>query len=505
MHGPRPNLAELTGVGTILTEKYRIERVVGAGGMGAVAMAHHLKLGSRVAIKFLLPRGDDQARFAARFLREARAASRITGSHVARVFDVDVRDDGTPYIVMEFLDGETLARALARRGPLPLSESVDYLLEACEALAEAHALGIVHRDLKPENLFLTRGADRTRTLVKVLDFGISKTLQAGDLDSVVSATTGDAFIGSPPYMSPEQLTLPDGVDFRTDIWSLGVVLYECLTGCSPFAAATVGQTCALILQSEPAALGGARPDVPERLQRVVRCCLAKSKERRFDGVLALARELAEFGSEASRRSLAVIESLENLASSTPGWPEVEADAGTPPSTLTGLDTGSATVAHGEGAVPRAERARARMLLLGAALLVLFSVLGLTVGSAHGPPSTTALDRAAAGAFPSAALPRVGALSLERRGASSHRLTSSAAPARSAPLQSGSAQGAEFRAPFAPAQRKPPRALALPSRSAAMLSADSEVAPSGIRVNASEAATNSAPSAVDPESFFVDRK
>jgi len=253
-------------IGSVLNEKYRIERLLGAGGMGAVVAAEHLKLGERVAIKFLLPRALGQGRQAQRFLREARSASKIKSTHVARVFDVDVRADGAPFIVMEHLTGETFAERLKQEGPLEVPRTVDEMLEACEAVAEAHSLGIVHRDLKPANLFLARGPGDIG-IVKVLDFGISKLVGPDSQES--EATTGEGFVGSPPYMSPEQLTDPARIDHRTDIWSMGVIFYECLTGKAPFKADGVGQVLALILQGRPPGVSELRRDVPPGLAKII--------------------------------------------------------------------------------------------------------------------------------------------------------------------------------------------------------------------------------------------
>jgi serine/threonine protein kinase len=305
--GANTNLDEFMGVGTVLAGKYRVERVVGTGGMGVVAVARHLRLGRRVAVKVMLPRPEDSERSVARFLREARTASRITSSHVARVFDVDLREDGIPYIVMEYLEGDTLAAIIRRESALDVEGSVDDLLAACETLAEAHALGIVHRDLKPGNLFRSCSAGRRTHVLKVLDFGISKTFETGR-DEVASITTGKSFVGSPPYMSPEQITSPASVDSRTDIWSLGVVLYECLTGISPFAAATVGATCARILHETPAPPSELRSELPAALDERVLRCLTKDPAGRYQTILELARELAPFASAGSGRSLSSIES-----------------------------------------------------------------------------------------------------------------------------------------------------------------------------------------------------
>src|SRR6266542_4042743 len=174
--------------GDLLAGKYRVERVLGGGGMGVVVAAHHLQLARRVALKFLLPEACSQPGSVERFLREARSAAQIGSEHVARVSDVGTLETGAPYMVMEYLKGDDLSQVLKTRGRLPLQEALDYVLQACEAVAEAHAIGIVHRDLKPANLFLTQRADGS-PLVKVLDFGISKATVVGDMaGAAVTAT-----------------------------------------------------------------------------------------------------------------------------------------------------------------------------------------------------------------------------------------------------------------------------------------------------------------------------
>ena len=212
-------------LGEMLAGKYRVERVLGAGGMGVVVLARHVQLDQLVALKFLLAQSLTNPKVVARFEREARAVVKLKSEHVARVLDVGTMEAGAPYIVMEYLEGEDLSQTVERRGPLPVAEAVDYLLQACEALAEAHGMGIVHRDLKPGNLFLTRRVDG-KSLVKVLDFGISK-LEGGRED--LALTQPAEVVGSPKYMSPEQLRASRLADARSDIWSLGVILYELIT------------------------------------------------------------------------------------------------------------------------------------------------------------------------------------------------------------------------------------------------------------------------------------
>ena len=235
-------------IGAVVAGEYRVERFLGAGGMGVVVAATHLQLERPVALKFLQRDAASSPDVVSRFTREAKAAGKIQGEHVARVLDVGALETGEPYLVMEYLDGEDLARILARRGPLPIAETVDYVLEACEAVAEAHALGIVHRDLKPANLFLaTRPSGKP--LVKVLDFGISKA-PASATDA--GLTTTSSVVGSPLYMSPEQMTSAKSVDARSDVWSLGVVLYELLTAGHPFPAESVPALVIAVVRSEAA-------------------------------------------------------------------------------------------------------------------------------------------------------------------------------------------------------------------------------------------------------------
>ncbi len=283
--------------GAVLAGKFRIERVLGQGGMGVVVAAHHLLLDRRVALKFLLPDAVRSEVILARFLREARTAARLQSEHVTRVLDVGTLDEGTPFLVMEYLEGSDLAAALKLRGPLPQEEAVTYVLQACEALAEAHAAGIVHRDLKPANLFLARRPDGT-SAVKILDFGISK---ASIFDAQDPSLTREAAImGSPAYMSPEQLRSARDVDHRTDVWSLGVVLYELLTGRVVFDAETLPDLHVQILSAAPSSVRLRRPELLPALDAVVMRCLEKDPARRFAGVAELAAALAPFAPPASR-------------------------------------------------------------------------------------------------------------------------------------------------------------------------------------------------------------
>jgi serine/threonine-protein kinase len=287
--------------GDILAGKYRVERVLGMGGMGVVVAAHHLQLDEKVALKFLLPDALDNSEAVARFAREARAAVKIKSEHVARVIDVGTLPNGAPYMVMEYLDGGDLAAWLLDRGALPIEQAVEFLLQACEAVAEAHALGIVHRDLKPANLFCIRRADG-RLSVKVLDFGISKVTQFGAPGS--SALTHDtALVGSPLYMSPEQMRAANSVDSLTDIWALGVILYELLTGKVPFAAESLPEQVHRVTTEPPTSLRELRPEVPPELEGVILRCLEKNRAERYHNVAELALALYPFAPMRARASI----------------------------------------------------------------------------------------------------------------------------------------------------------------------------------------------------------
>jgi eukaryotic-like serine/threonine-protein kinase len=287
----RPGWASFVpATGEVIADKYRIEVMLGHGGMGAVLAARHVELGHRVAIKILHQSGPSAQ---ARLLREAQTCARLTNDHIARVFDVGRLPSGDPYIVMEYLAGEDLSK-VATRGPLPIGNVVGYVMQACAALIDAHAAGIVHRDLKPANLFLT-----TRTggapLVKVLDFGISK-MVGEDLPAWHALTSTGMVLGSPLYMSPEQIRAAPDIDFRTDIWSLGVILYELIVGRPPFSAPTFSALCVAIATERAPPPSSLRYDVPPGLADLILRCLAKDRAQRFGSAAELMAALAPFAS-----------------------------------------------------------------------------------------------------------------------------------------------------------------------------------------------------------------
>ena len=328
-----PARAGLPVPGELLAGKYRVERILGVGGMGVVVAARHLDLDERVAVKFLLPHVPAHGEPVARFLREARAAIKIRSEHVVRIFDVGRLDNGAPYIVMEYLEGCDLSQLVARDGTLGVEQAVTYVLHACEAIAAAHSLGVIHRDLKPANLFLTTSTDGS-PCVKVLDFGISKINEAADSNRSASGgrdaplsglTSTTTIMGTPCFMSPEQLRSTRDVDGRTDIWSLGAILYALLAGAPPYDGESNADVSAKIIRDDPPPLRSIRADVPEGVEAVVQRCLEKLPAKRFADVVELAKALGEVGSDDAKRkalritrmATAVAPTMKSTSSPTP--------------------------------------------------------------------------------------------------------------------------------------------------------------------------------------------
>ena len=291
-------------VGETIAAKYAVESVIGAGGMGVVVRARHLVLGSQVALKFMLPEIASDPEMRTRFSGEALRVAQMQSEHVARVLDVGELPTGIPYIVMEYAEGRDLSSLLKERGALPPSETVDYVLQACEAIAEAHSRGIVHRDIKPANLFVARRVDGT-ALVKVLDFGIAKTLPGigGSSDKLTKTYTT---MGSPYYSAPEQLESASFADPRSDIWALGVTLHELLTAQGPFEGGSQASLITAIMTRPPFPLRHVRPDLPEDLEWVIGRCLEKDPNRRFRRVVDLAECLVAHGTADAAASLSRI-------------------------------------------------------------------------------------------------------------------------------------------------------------------------------------------------------
>ncbi len=284
---PPRSLPTLPELGQVVG-KYRVVRQLGEGGMGVVYEAMHTRIQQRVAIKMLLPDVLDAPDVISRFEREARAAGKLKSENTTRVLDVDVSDNGLPYMVMEYLDGSDLGKVLETTGVLHIHDAVDVVLQACNAMAEAHSEGVIHRDLKPSNLFITMIGTTRR--VKVLDFGISKV--ENDTDARVTAT--QTVVGTPLYMSPEQVRSAKHVDARSDIWSLGIILFELIAGRTPFEGSTTAAAAAICIDPPPP-IKLFREGVPPELEQAIFTALQKDPALRFQNVQALAAAIAPFG------------------------------------------------------------------------------------------------------------------------------------------------------------------------------------------------------------------
>ena len=298
-----PRRDELVREGEVLAGKYRVERIPGRNGLGVLVQVRHMELGQEVTLKFLVPDACMYPEFVQRFIREARAAVKIQGEHVARVTDVGRLESGAPYMVREFLRGPDLAEVLKVRGPLPLSEACDYIIQAAEAVAEAHVLGIAHRNLRPTTLVVTRRSDGA-PLVKVFDFAAAEALHVEPFTKrSVSLVGSSALLASLPYLSPEQVRDPHGVDFRADVYALGAILYELLCGLAPFEAESAPALLAMVAADSPVPLQTYRPDLPEPLEQAVMRCLAKAREQRFSSIAELSLALGPYASADSTSSI----------------------------------------------------------------------------------------------------------------------------------------------------------------------------------------------------------
>jgi serine/threonine protein kinase len=273
-------------LGAVIAGKFRLERVIGRGAMGMVVEATDVRLGRRVAVKFILDHHADNPAQRGRFLREAQAMTRLTTEHVAKVFEVGELEDGMLYLVMEYLHGDSLDRVLQRSGALPVAQAADVVLQALDAVNEAHGLGLVHRDLKPANLFLAERKGKP-PILKVLDFGIVK-----DSADAAKLTATGMLPGTPAYMAPEQITFLDPIDARTDVWALGVTLFELLTTNVPWTG-EVNEVLTRICTEATPRIRGVRSDVSPAFEKVVERCLAKRHADRYGDGTELAAALSD--------------------------------------------------------------------------------------------------------------------------------------------------------------------------------------------------------------------
>jgi eukaryotic-like serine/threonine-protein kinase len=436
--------------GRVVAGKYRIEGVVGEGGMGTVVLATHLGLGQRVALKLLRTRDPS---LATRLAREARAVAELRGEHVARMLDAGILEDGAPYLAMELLAGRDLGAYLVERGPLSVGEACACILHACEGLAEAHARGIVHRDLKPRNLFRTHRVDG-RPIVKVLDFGIAKRLDPGVLAGSGVLTRAGDIVGSPAYMAPESLKGFPQSDARADVWSLGVVAYELLTTRLPFDAPSVGALAAMVHEPLAVPLASARPDAPPAVVAAVMACLVADPMRRMPDVAALAAELAPFASldygdvrNAPARLRAILSS-----STTPTYRTNSVPPSASPEDF--RPTQSFQAAEVDARPKATEKGRGALvagIVFGGALLASLTMAALTLRHEPNDQGPTTLGATAAGVHPSAAVtaaseaPRPMAPSASPKPASP---TSPVAPAPATPKVRPSASNAPPATPAA---------------------------------------------------------
>ncbi|AKU93997.1 Serine/threonine protein kinase PrkC, regulator of stationary phase [Labilithrix luteola] len=348
--------------GDVIGGKYRVDGVVGRGGMSVVYRATHLELDQEVALKVLSAAALVLPEYVVRLKREARAASRIRSEHVVRVRDVgELPGTRVPYLVMEHLSGADLAAVLVRCGTVSVALAAECVLQACDALAEAHALGIVHRDLKPANLFLTRSVDDA-PCIKVLDFGISRMTRREGLSPLTDPGT---VLGTPSYMAPEQMEASDRVDARSDIWALGTILYELLVGHPPYAGESLPQIFMKIMRSRPPRPSAVRSEVPPALDAVVAKCLAIDPKDRFQSVADLAWALSSFGGSRSReRAERISRVLDRRRIETP------------------VTLASATVRRPGSKRRRRERgfeSRGRGILVTSAIGILLLAAGVTLG------------------------------------------------------------------------------------------------------------------------------
>jgi len=391
-HGKAPTMRPGEGedhlVGQLLAERYRVEKKLGEGGMGRVYLAVHEGIGKRVAIKCLNADLATHGTVVERFKREARAATSIGHEHIIDVTDMGTLEDGAPFLVMELLDGKELGDVLDEEGPLPIGRAVRILTQACAALDAAHEKGIVHRDLKPENIFLVKRT-RTADFVKVLDFGISKFTERA-IGAPAALTATGMTMGTPLYMSPEQAQGLKSMDHRTDVYALGVILFQLLTGNAPYEAETFPMLVVQIVAGDVPSTRVRRPDVPEALDAAVMRCLAKDPDDRFASCAELAEALHPFAAMdaapevvepaatmAARPAVKTPSPTAVTAAATPSG-VVASEAGSVAGAPAGASTSPATEVPKQA--PGEEARRARWPIVAGVLLGLAGVGGWAVAA-----------------------------------------------------------------------------------------------------------------------------
>jgi len=399
-------LARPPTVGDVVAEKYRLLRTLGRGGMGRIFAAEHLALDTTVALKFMHPHLAREPASVKRFAREARAAATLKSPYAARIIDVDQVPSGELYIVMEYLEGESLETVATKGRGMPTVEAVTYMLQACDALAEAHDRGIIHRDVKPANLFRTTG-NTGEPIVKVLDFGLARSVE-GD----INLSREGQVVGTPQYMSPEQISGRRDLDGRTDVWSMGVTLYELLAGHPAYRASSASATFTQILYGTPTSLLKHRPDVPAAVVAVIERCMMRSASDRFANVRELAVALEASIDGAAQRALSSPAQAYAQTAVSPCHPFLPSPVASVPvlfdlrRTQPSYTPAPMTMSSSVELAPKSEpTVRQTMLaaLAGPALIaVAAGVMAILLGTAHGSMAQSLTGRAAASTSASSA-------------------------------------------------------------------------------------------------------
>ena len=456
----QPSKSDVPNPGDHIDAKYEVLSVLGKGGMGVVVAARHVDLQEVIALKFLLPEALEQPDAVERFLREARAVRKLSSQHVVKVLDIGrLSSTGLPYMAMELLSGEDLSAVIQRVGALPYRVACDLILQAADALGEAHANGIIHRDIKPANLFALSAPVRGRTFIKVLDFGIAKVLDAAPATGTLTV------MGSAYYMSPEQLRSAKNVDPRADIWSLGVTLYELITGRHPFEGDSLPAVLMSISCDEPVSPRVHCPDLPPGLETALLRCLVKDPSARLQSVAELVEALTPFAGDRPSDDFV----LEIKGSPTPVLPATSASAGgsTPDATKASsapmnLETG-ATLAQFSSSNPGMKQPSRRrpVVMWGAAGVAAAALVAGAAGLVSGT-SRTAPPPAAAGGAPRTAQSEAQAPPTPSAAAPADSGQAAPTPAASSPLDGGSQASPAKVLPRGPAPQRPAAPPAKPT-------------------------------------------